>query len=112
MIRSKVIYVALTNPINSVEQIKAFQASLGQKKKKLEWESILINSYLGLLFAVASMVVAGCLEIKRYEAVEGGRLYNQTINGKNYIAAETSVLWQIPQYGLIGFGEVFASIGG
>ena len=61
---------------------------------------------------MASMVVAGFLELKRERYIHEGKIYNQTINGMHYVAADLWIMWQIPQYALIGVGEVFASIGG
>ena len=34
----------------------------------------------------------------------------QDVGGKVYNASSMSVLWQIPQFALVGTGEVFASI--
>ena len=55
------------------------------------------------------MVAAGMVEVKR--AGETHDCVNQTIGSKNYTACLPIVL-QIPQYGLIGISEVFASVGG
>ncbi|XP_032233552.2 solute carrier family 15 member 4 isoform X2 [Nematostella vectensis] len=73
--------------------------------------SVLMRISIGFLFAVAAMVVAGGVEYKRRN-VEMLRTVNQTINQKTFIAADLSIMYQIPQYGLIGVSEVFASVGG
>ena len=62
----------------------------------------------GFLFAVGSMVVAGIVEIKRRDS---HHCVNQTIANVNYTAC-MSIYYQIPQYGLIGVSEVFASVAG
>ena len=54
------------------------------------------------------MVVAGGVEIAR---VKNDNCTNQTIAGVNYTAC-MSIYYQIPQYGLIGISEVFASVAG
>lgn len=61
----------------------------------------------GFLFAIGSMVVAGGVEIARLHSTP----WNQTIAGINY-TARLSIYYQIPQYGLIGISEVFASVAG
>ena len=53
------------------------------------------------------MVVAGGVEIARLHS----DCVNQTIAGANYTAC-MSIYYQIPQYGLIGISEVFASVAG
>ena len=63
----------------------------------------------GFLFAVGSMVVAGIVEIKRRN--DDHHCVTQTIAHVNYTAC-MSIYYQIPQYGLIGVSEVFASVAG
>ena len=62
----------------------------------------------GFLFAIGSMVVAGGVEIAR---LNSHHCVNQSIAGMNYTAC-MSFYYQIPQYGLIGISEVFASVAG
>ncbi|XP_076434587.1 solute carrier family 15 member 4-like [Babylonia areolata] len=74
---------------------------------------------LGMVFATLAMVVAGVVEHFRLEVFWN---YNasscvshaipQTIDDTIYHAADMSVLWQIPQYMLIGLSEVFTSVAG
>ena len=64
----------------------------------------------GFLFAVGSMVVAGIVEIKRRN-YDDHHCVTQTIANVNYTAC-MSIYYQIPQYGLIGVSEVFASVAG
>ena len=59
------------------------------------------------MFAIGSMVVAGGVEIARLQS----DCVNQTIAEANYTAC-MSIYYQIPQYGLIGISEVFASVAG
>jgi len=68
--------------------------------------SVFTRISIGFLFAVGSMVVAGGVEIAR---VKNDNCTNQTIAGVNYTAC-MSIYYQIPQYGLIGISEVFASV--
>ena len=60
------------------------------------------------MFAVGSMVVAGGVEIARQKSQS---CTIQAIAGINYTAC-MSIYYQIPQYGLIGISEVFASVAG
>ncbi|XP_035825365.1 solute carrier family 15 member 4 isoform X2 [Aplysia californica] len=72
---------------------------------------------LGMVFAMAAMFVAGVVEHYRlkefwpypdHPCLSKG--INQIIGNTSYMAADMSVLWQIPQYALIGISEVFASV--
>ncbi|CAH3103500.1 unnamed protein product [Porites lobata] len=69
--------------------------------------SIFTRISIGFLFAVGSMVVAGIVEIKRRN--DDHHCVTQTIANVNYTAC-MSIYYQIPQYGLIGVSEVFASV--
>ncbi|CAG5123012.1 unnamed protein product [Candidula unifasciata] len=72
---------------------------------------------LGMLFAAAAMVAAGIVEQFRWKALHPDKnetcyqkYIPQQIGNTLYHAADMTVLWQIPQYTLIGFSEVFASV--
>lgn len=61
------------------------------------------------MFAVVSMLVAGGVEMVR--RTDDDNCVNQTIAHVNYTAC-MPIFYQIPQYGLIGISEVFASVAG
>ncbi|KAL9981184.1 hypothetical protein ACROYT_G009854 [Oculina patagonica] len=70
--------------------------------------SVFTRISIGFLFAVASMLVAGGVEIAR--KADTDNCVNQTVGHLNYTAC-MYIYYQIPQYGLIGISEVFASVG-
>lgn len=58
--------------------------------------------------------MAGIVEIERRDREERGESHyciNQTISNQTYYAC-LPIYYQIPQYGLIGISEVFASVAG
>uniref|UniRef100_A0A7N0ULB6 Uncharacterized protein n=1 Tax=Kalanchoe fedtschenkoi TaxID=63787 RepID=A0A7N0ULB6_KALFE len=60
---------------------------------------------IGLFISIIAMSVAATVEIRRLQiAVELG------LTDEN-VAVPLSILWQIPQYFLVGAGEIFTSIG-
>lgn len=72
---------------------------------------------LGMVFAVAAMVVAGVVEHYRLQSFWPypdkpctNASIPQYIAGTKYDAANMTVFWQIPQYALIGMSEVFTSV--
>ncbi|GFW50345.1 hypothetical protein TNCV_4697601 [Trichonephila clavipes] len=74
--------------------------------------SIFTRMAIGMACATLSMIMAGCLEICRLHFIHEGRIVNQTIEHTVYVAADLPILWQIPQYSLIGISEVFTSVSG
>ncbi|KAL3617538.1 hypothetical protein CASFOL_037859 [Castilleja foliolosa] len=59
---------------------------------------------IGLVISTLAMVVAGGLEVVRLDYVRKNNLYDQDV-------VPISILWQIPQYFLVGCAEVFTFIG-
>ncbi|KAL8560656.1 hypothetical protein ACOMHN_052672 [Nucella lapillus] len=81
--------------------------------------SISRRIFVGMLFAVVAMVAAGVLEHYRLEVFWPfhdkpclNASINQIIGSTEYEAANLSILWQIPQYALLGLSEVFTSVAG
>ncbi|CAL4913457.1 unnamed protein product [Urochloa decumbens] len=60
---------------------------------------------IGLFFSTLSMLSAAMVESNRLRMVQDKGLVNQNV------AAPMSILWQGPQYFLLGAGEVFSIIG-
>ena len=63
---------------------------------------------VGMLFAAASMIVAGLVEIIRRREVEEGNFFDQVVFGKHRQASNLNVFWQIPQFLIMGCAEVLA----
>ena len=64
---------------------------------------------VGMLFAVASVCVAGVVEIERKRS---GSFFTQTAFNVTTNASSMSIFYQVPQFILIGTSEVFTSITG
>ena len=67
---------------------------------------------VGMLFAAASVIVAGVVEIKRRSTWNNGGFYMQKVFDEECNASSTNVFWQVPQFVLIGSSEVLTSITG
>jgi dipeptide/tripeptide permease len=68
---------------------------------------------LGMSLSALSIITAGILETVRLNIVlspDSSNRLVQKIDNTTYIAANLHILWQIPQYTLIGLGEVFCSV--
>ncbi len=86
---------------------------------------ILARMLIGQIFTTIAMIVAALVENMRLHSIWGDCVGNpdpgkpcnetiilQTFGGLTHQAADMSVFWLIPQYALIGFGEVFTVIAG
>ncbi|MCV6576331.1 MAG: hypothetical protein OIF58_11400, partial [Cohaesibacter sp.] len=67
---------------------------------------------VGMLIAAASVVVAGVIEIKRRHTWEQGHFCDQIVFDEQRNASDLNVFWQVPQFVLIGSGEVLTVITG
>ena len=63
---------------------------------------------VGMLFAAASMIVAGLVEIIRRREVEEGHFFDQVVFGKHRQASNLNIFWQVPQFLIMGCAEVLA----
>jgi hypothetical protein len=66
-----------------------------------------------MCLSALSIIVAGLLESERISIIQADPIQNtvvQVIGGTTYYAADLNILWQIPQYTLLGLGEVFCSV--
>ncbi|NXW51325.1 S15A3 protein, partial [Nyctiprogne leucopyga] len=72
--------------------------------------STLKQMTLGMFFSLASILAAGILERERLQDVRHNQTMPQLIGKDHYLAATLPVWWQVPQYLLMGMGEVFTSI--
>jgi peptide/histidine transporter 3/4 len=60
---------------------------------------------IGLVLSILAMVSAALVELKRLEVARSEGLIHEKVN------VPMSILWQIPQYFLVGAAEVFTAIG-
>uniref|UniRef100_A0A8C4N8V0 Solute carrier family 15 member 4 n=1 Tax=Eptatretus burgeri TaxID=7764 RepID=A0A8C4N8V0_EPTBU len=74
--------------------------------------SPLLRIGLGMVCSLASVMTAGFLEMVRLQKVQKGKVREQWIGGVVYNAADLSIAWQLPQFALIGVGELLTSIAG
>ncbi|PAA79519.1 hypothetical protein BOX15_Mlig016801g5 [Macrostomum lignano] len=71
--------------------------------------SLLKRIGLGFALAIVSVVIAGFLEIQRKSELNRSGGFEQELSGRTYNASNLNILLQIPQFFLIGTGEVFAA---
>ena len=67
---------------------------------------------VGMLFVSASVIVAGVVEIYRRNTWTDGGFCVQTVFNETRNASSVNVLWQIPQFMLVGSSEVLMVITG
>ena len=67
---------------------------------------------IGFLFASASMILAGIIEIERKRVIKTDGTIMQNVFNKPVNASTISVFYQVPQYILHGTSEGFAVITG
>ncbi|XP_071447914.1 solute carrier family 15 member 4-like [Hetaerina americana] len=74
--------------------------------------TLLTRIAIGMGFSVAAGSSAGILEYMSLKRWEDGYHVVQSIGNSTYNASDISLLWQIPQYCLVGTAEVFAGVAG
>ncbi|KAK3091507.1 hypothetical protein FSP39_020322 [Pinctada imbricata] len=77
--------------------------------------SMIVSIYIsgfGFILAGLSVVVAGVVEIYRKEELSESGGMSQVLAGETFNASTLSVFLQVPQFALVGAGEVFSSISG
>lgn len=67
---------------------------------------------VGMLFAAASMAVAGVIEIERKNFIKEYGTYYQKPFNKPTNASSMMILYQVPQFILMGISEILVSITG
>nr|CAH0109543.1 unnamed protein product [Daphnia galeata] len=67
---------------------------------------------VGMLISLLAIIVAAVVEHFRLEDWNQGNSIDQIISSTSYNASAMSILYQIPQYCLIGTAEVFAGVAG
>ncbi|XP_046386168.1 solute carrier family 15 member 4-like [Ischnura elegans] len=74
--------------------------------------TLLARIAIGMGFSVAAGSSAGLLEYFSLRRWAAGHQVVQTIGNSTYNASDISLLWQVPQYCLVGTAEVFAGVAG
>ncbi|XP_021933393.1 solute carrier family 15 member 4-like isoform X2 [Zootermopsis nevadensis] len=74
--------------------------------------SLLTRIATGMGFSLLAAVSAGVLEFFSVQQWREGYGVIQVIHNWTYNASDISLLWQIPQYCLVGSAEVFAGVAG
>ena len=65
-----------------------------------------------MMLTVLAGIIAATLEILRKQDIAASGGMPQEVAGKVFNASHLSVLWQVPQFVMLGVGEVFTSITG
>ena len=65
---------------------------------------------VGMLFASASVIVAGVVEIQRRNTWKGGGFCKQVVLDETLNASSVNVFWQIPQFVLITPSLIICSL--
>ncbi|PNF22357.1 hypothetical protein B7P43_G17504 [Cryptotermes secundus] len=74
--------------------------------------SLLTRIAIGMGFSLLAAVSAGVLEFFSVQRWREGHGIIQVIHNWTYNASDISLLWQVPQYCLVGSAEVFAGVAG
>ena len=96
-----VISVLIWVPIYDRLLVPAVRRFTGGERGFSELQRIVI----GLFISILAMISASLVEIKRLQIAEAEGLVHQKV------VVPMSILWQIPQYALVGAAEVFTAIG-
>ena len=76
-------------------------------------DDILFVPVFGLLLAASAAFAAGAVEILRKQDIaENGPLPQKISDSISLNASHLSILYQIPQFSLVGLGEILASVTG
>ncbi|XP_026279499.1 solute carrier family 15 member 4-like isoform X2 [Frankliniella occidentalis] len=67
---------------------------------------------VGMALSLCAAVSAGLLETISMQHWHDGHHVEQIIHNRKYNSSDVSVLWQVPQYCLVGMAEVFAGVAG
>ncbi|KAJ1523836.1 hypothetical protein ONE63_010394 [Megalurothrips usitatus] len=67
---------------------------------------------VGMGLSLCAAISAGLLETISMQHWHDGHHIEQIIHNRKYNASDVSVLWQVPQYCLVGMAEVFAGVAG
>ncbi|XP_067014683.1 solute carrier family 15 member 4 [Anabrus simplex] len=74
--------------------------------------TLLSRIAFGMGFSFFAAIAAGVLEFFSIMRWKDGHTVKQTIHHRVYNASDISLLWQVPQYCLVGTAEVFAGVAG
>lgn len=74
------------------------------------WENA--TPCIPFLLTIFSLSLKAFLERYRLDLVAEGEVFEQKVSQTIVVAADISLIWQWPQFTLIGASEVFASIAG